>query len=96
MTLLPTLIVAVMAAGGPAHAGPVRLTDATVTVSHGGVRLASSDDGEIRARLAPGTYEVQAWLGPPHVNIARKCQSRQVRITRTTVRMRLTLTCSVK
>lgn len=97
MTSLPLLIVTVLSSGGPPHAGPSPLTDATVRVRQAGSLLAVSNVGNVELRLRPGTYEVDAALLPPVVGREQRCESRQVRLpARRGARVSVTLSCSIK
>ena len=97
-TLIP-LLVTVVGSGGPAPvrgAPPTRLRDATIVVAHHGHVVARSRDGRLDISLPPGACAVSARLGSRIVTRPRQCQARTVRLNRGTVRVRVTLACSIK
>ena len=99
MHTLIALLVTVVGSGGPAPvrgAPPSRLQDATVVVTRHGHVVARSRNGRLGISLPPGDYAVRAGLGSPNVTHPGQCQARTVRLNRGTVRVRVTLACSIK
>jgi hypothetical protein len=104
MTLLPLLIVVTVAGGGPALAPgekPPVLRNTTITVRHdtrsGWQVLGKSQDGQLRLRLRPGTYEITAQLHDQSPETSHpNCETETVHIRRGQRTRRISLSCQVK
>lgn len=96
------LIVTVLSGGGPPAVArhPMRLGDATVTVTRGAPAqmVAESANGQLSVRLRPGLYTVVAALNDEPLRPPNFCEATAINVPRRhrPRTRRLTLYCSIK
>jgi hypothetical protein len=94
--LLTTLVVTVIAGGGPPGAdGRAVLENGKIRVSQHGALVAKSEDGHVKLHLRPGQYNVKGLLADEAGKSAKLCEAVTVRLRRGRT-TRLKLYCSIK
>jgi hypothetical protein len=96
MPLATLLTITVLGIGGPPNVQPTRLANATIALSRHGRRLATSETGQLKARVKPGTYTAVAFLRDEPGKPPNFCEAKSVPVKRWRGRMSVTLRCSIK
>jgi len=91
------LVVSALGSGGPVGAcvPGCPLSNVTIVLRSHGRPIAKSTNGRLVHRVAPGSYRLESW-GRFSSNGSVPCESRTIRITRTSGRRAISLFCQIK